>query len=765
MHARVRPAAAGDALRLSLALVAGVLMVHAAATISFPGLVPLAAALALPALVRWPGRASWGAALLGALVALWAGRAYLDDRWPADRHGQMRDVVGHVASLPERAGPADAQTLRFEFEPIDPALPRRLRVSWYRTDATVRGGQCWRMSLRLRTPHGSANPRGFDYEGWLYRRGIGAVATVRDAARCDATRSMPVLRARQALVDAIDGWLATHPSRAMVSALTVGDDAGFSDAQWDVFRRTGTSHLVAISGFNIAILAAVAYVFVRWTWPLSRHLAARWPAQKGAAVAAAFAGLAYGLLAGWESPAQRAALMLGLLLFATLPGRSADPLRGLACALALMLVSAPAAVLSSGMWLSFAAVAAIFYSTTGRLRRAPAWRLALVLQAMLSVLLAPLTLYFFSGAAWLGPLVNLVAVPVMTVLTPLVLAAMAAAWAFGDIGVRALVLVADALHGIETALAWLASSAPAAWLPAAPPLAALALALFGAVMAFAPRGWPLRALAVPCFLPLLWPPQLPVRGPFEITVLDVGQGLSVLVRTRHHVLLYDAGPAFEEGFDAGESVVAPAILGLGRRGIDLLLLSHGDGDHAGGMEAVRRLVRVDAELGTPGSVACRDGQRWRWDGVEFEILHPANGDPDARSDNDRSCVLRVTADGLVALLAGDIEQAAEARLLRDHADQLRADVLIAPHHGSRTSSTEAFVQAVAPSVVVFGAAWRSHFRHPRPEVVDRYVAIGARPLTTGVEGAIRIWRETDGGIGTRSWRREVARFWNAPPEP
>lgn len=766
MHARVRPIAAGDARRLILALVAGVLTVHAAAVICYPWLPPLAPALALPALLPWRGRALWGALLLGALLAVLSGQRYLDDRWPAHRHGEVMDVVGHVASLPERTGSEGARTLRFEFEPHDPTLPRRVRASWYRTDATLRAGECWRLQLRLRTPHGSFNPQGFDYEGWLYRRGVGALATVRGAERCDVERWMPVLRARQALVDRLDVWLSRHPSRAMVAALTVGDDSAFGDAQWDVFRRTGTSHLVAISGFNIAILAAVAYALVRWTWPLSRRLASRLPAQKAAAIAAAGAGLSYGLLAGWESPAQRAALMLALLLFAMLPGRSADPLRGLACALGLMLAADPAAVLSSGLWLSFCAVAAIFYATTGRVRRPPAWRLALVLQMMLSVLLAPLTLYFFNGAAWLGPLVNLVAVPVMAVLTPLLIAAVATAMALGNIGVRALELVADALHLFEVALAFLSVNAPAAWLPAAPPVAALALALFGAVMLFAPRGWPLRALSLPCFLPLLVPPQVPVRGPFELTAFDVGQGLSVLVRTDHHVLLYDAGPAFEDGFDAGESVVAPGILGLGRRRVDLLLLSHGDGDHAGGVGAVRQLVRVADELGTPESRPCRDGQRWHWDGVDFEILHPPDGDdPRATSDNDRSCVLRVSGGGFTALLAGDIEQGAETRLLEAHGARLRADLLVAPHHGSRTSSTEEFVQAVSPQVVLFGAAWRSHFRHPRPEVVERYVTIGARPLTTGVEGAIRAWREPDGEIGTESWRREAARFWNAPAEP
>jgi competence protein ComEC len=254
-----------------------------------------------------------------------------------------------------------------------------------------------------------------------------------------------------------------------------------------------------------------------------------------------------------------------------------------------------------------------------------------------------------------------------------------------------------------------------------------------------------------------------VSAPFELTVLDVGQGLAVLVQTPNHALLYDAGPAFEDGFDAGEAVVAPYVLGLGRPGVERLLLSHGDSDHAGGVAAVRRLLRIGDELGTPDHPACVDGQYWDWDGVRFELLHP-DGEP-GWSDNDRSCVLRVSAPRFSALLSGDIERAAEERLLQVHREALDVDVLIAPHHGSRTSSTEAFVQATSAQWVVFGAAWRSHFRHPRPEVVARYEAAGARTLTTGVEGAIRIRPGPDGAVQTQSWRREARRFWNAAAEP
>lgn len=759
MDARVR-AAATDLRVVSLAFVAGVLGLHAATQIPAWHWLAL---LSAPALLPWAGRAIWAAFALGGLVAALHGQHYLDERWPAARHGEEIELQGHVASLVERSLARESdgtRTLRFAFEPLDAALPSRIRVSWYRSDAQPRGGECWTLRLKLRTPHGSANPGAFDYEGWLYRKGIAAVATVRAGTRCEAPRAMPILRARQALMDRFEAWLPAHPAAAMVAALTVGADSGFSDADWTVFRETGTSHLVAISGFNVAILAGVAFVLLRWTWPLSIRLATRLPAQKAGRIAAAIAGLAYGLLAGWESPAQRAALMLALLLFAALPDRRADPVRVLALALLLMLAFDPAAVLSPGLWLSFGAVAAIYFAAAGRLRLPPAWRVAIQVQLLLSVMLAPLTLYFFHGAAWLGPLVNLVAVPLMALLTPLLLAAVALALAWPALGVPALMGIAELLHALQLGLAWIAAHAPAAWMPAAPPWPALLLALFGAGLLFAPRGWPLRALALPLFLPLALPPQEPSASPFELSALDVGQGLAVLVRTAHHTLLYDTGPAFEDGFDAGESVVAPFVLGLGRAGVDRVLISHGDRDHAGGLAAVRKLLNVGEELGT--AAPCAEGQRWDWDGVRFELLHPDAGE---WSDNNRSCVLRVSTPAFSALLAGDIERGAEARLLRDHAERLRADVLIAPHHGSKTSSTESFVQAVRPELVIFAAGWRSHYGHPRADVVARYAALGARPLTTGVEGAIRIWRDADGAVQARSWRRERRRFWNAPPEP
>lgn len=762
MDAGKRAAPAPADLRvLIVVFTLGVLFVHAQ-----PALPP-AAWLLLPLVLALP-RTSWRAPLLWAAagVALSLGHAQLRlaERWPTARHGEEVTVQGWVASLPESARDphrAETRTWRFRFDPADPALPDHLRVSWYRSEQQPRAGECWQLRLKLRTPHGSLNPGGFDYEAWLFRQGIGGLATVRAAQRCAADGGYRLLRLRQALVEALQRWLPGHPALPLVMALTVGEQSAIDDEHWDVFRRTGTSHLVAISGFNVAIVAGFAFFVGRWLWCLWPPLLLRLPAPKAGWIASGVVAVAYAGLAGFEAPVLRATLMLLFVITAGFANRLGQPSRVLALAWLLILALDPLAVLSPGLWLSFGAVAAIFYATGSR-AAAPHWlRASVSLQLMLSLALLPLTLLFFHGLSWPAPLVNLVAVPLFALLTPWLLLAMALSALWPAAGVPLLGWGADALslihQGLEAAAAW-----PVAWIGWSPSLPALALAFCATILLFAPRGLPLRGLALLCCVPALLPPsQAPRRG-FELAVLDVGQGLAVVVRTAHHVLLYDAGPAFEDGFDAGESVVAPYLLTRGIHRLDRLLLSHGDNDHAGGVEAVRRLLRVDDERGTPGHPPCIEGLRWNWDGVAFETLHP-DGEG-GWSDNNGSCVLRVAWQGQVALLSGDIEKAAERRLLEDHGEQLRADILIAPHHGSRTSSTPAFVAAVAPRYVIYGAAWRSHFGHPRPEVAARYAQLGARQFVTGVVGAVEMRPEGE-GWQIREWRREAAHFWNALPAP
>jgi competence protein ComEC len=755
-----RPAGA-DLRVLILCFTLGVLSLHAWRELP-PWLVlaPLLLA-ALPG-----GRYRWHFLFLalGLGLTLWQAQRELDQRWPASRHGEVLTLKGKVSSLPEAGHDPrepEQKVWRFRFDPeAAQGLPRHLRVSWYRTQEPLRAGECWQLELKLRTPRGSMNPGGFDYEGWLLREGIGATATVRKARRCGEGEGLLALRQR--LRDALEAWLPDHPAAPMVVALTLGDQSGLRDADWETFRLTGTSHLVAISGFNIAIVAALGFFLGRWLWTLWPPLLLRLPAQKAGWLVSGLFAVAYGAVAGFEAPVARATLMALFVIVAGFANRLGQPSRVLALAWFAVLVIDPLAITSPGLWLSFGAVAAIFYVGGGRL--APHWLRALVmLQLMLTVVLMPLTLHFFHGLSWPAPLVNLLAVPAFALLTPLLLLAMLLAALWPAAGVPLLGWSADALQwlrlGLEAAAQW-----PQAWIAWSPAWPALLLALLGAVLLFAPRGLPLRPLALLCFLPLAFPPSLaPRAGSVELTALDVGQGLAVVVRTASHSLLYDAGPAFEEGFDAGESVVVPYLLGRGVHRLDRLLLSHHDNDHAGGVGAVLRRLPVAQQYGTPGQAPCLEGMRWTWDGVAFETLHPQG--QDSGPDNNRSCVLRIEAGGQVALLTGDIERAAERELLQRHGGRLRATVLLSPHHGSRTSSTPEFVAAVQPQWVIHPAAWRSSFGHPRQEVVARYDAQGARQLVTGVEGMIRLQLPAEAGLQPERWRRLAGRWWNAPAEP
>ena len=761
MDSGQRPAGA-DLRVLTLCFTLGALSLHAWREL--PPWYLLAPPL-LVALPRWRYRWHFLFLSLGLGVTLWQGQRELEQRWPVARHGELLTLQGHVSSLPEQGQDPRVpgqKIWRFRFDPeAAEGVPRHLRVSWYRTQQIVRAGECWQFEMKLRSPHGSMNPGGFDYEAWLLREGIGGTATVRQAQRCGEGSGLLALR--QGLRDAIESWLPGHPAAPMVAALTLGDQSGLRDADWEAFRLTGTSHLVAISGFNIAIVATLGFFLGRWLWTLWPPLLLSVPAQKAGWVLSGLFAIAYGAVAGFEAPVARATLMALFVIVAGFANRLGQPSRVLALAWLAVLLADPLAITSPGLWLSFGAVAAIFYVGGGRLAQ-PHWLRALVLlQLMLTVMLMPLTLYFFHGVSWPAPLVNLLAVPAFALLTPLLLLAMLLAALWPALGVPLLGWSADALQwlrlGLESASQW-----PGAWLAWSPSWPALLLALLGAVLLFAPRGLPLRPLALLCFLPLAFPPSLaPPPGKAELSVLDVGQGLAVVVRTANHALLYDAGPAFEEGFDAGESVVVPYLLSRGIHRLDRLLLSHDDNDHAGGVAAVLRRLPVGEQYGTPGQASCAQGLNWSWDGVDFEVLHPSL--EGGGSDNNRSCVLRIEAGGQVALLTGDIERAAEQALLQRHGGRLRSDLLLSPHHGSRTSSSPDFVVAVQPRWVIHPAAWRSFFGHPRPEVVERYEAVGAVQFVTGIEGMLRLQLPAETGVPPERWRPEAGRWWNAPAQP
>jgi len=761
-------------LRLILVYTVAVL-----ATQALPALPPwwVGALLLGVAALPWRYRPLMFAFAVGFALTLWRAETRLSERWPETRQGEERTVTGYIASLPERAQaqwaarhPGDAtapeNSWRFTFAPDQAGLPSRIRSSWYRTPETPRGGECWRLTLKLKSPRGSQNPEGFDYEGWLFRQGIGANATVRAAERCGAASNFPVLRWRQAIRDRLEATLPGSPARAVLTALVLGDASGLRDEDWDAFRLTGTSHLVAISGFNLAIVAGFVFFVLRWLWGAWPMLTNRLPAQQAGAMGAAVVATLYALLAGFEPPVTRALAMLLIGLVAIFLYRTAHPFRVLGLAWGAILLLDPFAVLSAGLWLSFGAVAAILWLGSGRLAKVSAWRMAIRVQLLLTLLLAPLTLFFFQGTGWIAPFVNLVAVPWFALLTPLALVAVLLLWIAPAMATPLLQLTEAALAATQTALHAMAQSHAQGWLAAAPPSAALALALFGAVLLTAPRGLPLRWLGLLCLLPLAVPPQTsPLRG-FTLTALDVGQGLAVVVRTANHTLLFDTGPAYDDGFDAGRAVVVPYLLGQGVRQLDTLLVSHGDLDHRGGAPAVRAALHPREERGAAGT-PCQAGQHWEWDDVRFTVLNgPTDAVGESSPDNNGGCVLRIETGKHAALLPADIERDAEARLLRGNPAMLKADVLLAAHHGSRTSSTAAFAEAVNPELVIFSAGYANSYHHPRPEVVSRFERLGSALHMTGHEGALTVQVDPETGVGeVKAWRQQWPRYWWAHPLP
>lgn len=708
-----------------------------------------ALAVALP---RWPGRLLVLAFALGAAWAGWQAGQALEQRLPAARDGERATLTGHIEGLPE----ADAFRTRFQF--VTETVPHRVRVSWYDQAPALAPGDCWRLTLGLSAPHGSLNPGSFDYEGWLWRKRIGATGYVREAEPCGAG-GWTVDRWRQGLSQAINAALDGAPVAALIRALAVGDRGGLGEAQWRVLRRTGTSHLVAISGLHIGLIATLVFLALRWLAPRLPG-GARVSALSVAAMGAAVAAVGYAALAGFALPTQRALVMTAVVLIAVVLRRRVAPSRLLALAAIAVLALDPFALLAPGFWLSFGAVAWILFLVGGRVEP-PRWRFWLWLQPALVLGLMPLTLYWFGEASLAAPLANGLLIPAFGVVVPLVLAAVLATALAPALGAPLLSAVAWLLSVGWAGLEWLAGLPLTHFALPMPSLPALVAALAGIAVLLAPRGVPARWLGLAGLLPLLLPPATPAPGDFRLTVLDVGQGLAAVVRTSDHALLFDAGPRFRTGFDAGAALVLPYLRAAGITRLDTAIVSHGDIDHRGGWPAVREGIVVGRVLGAAGR-PCRAGQGWRWDGVRFEILHPP---PGAWSDNDASCVLRVTGPGGTALLTGDIERDAEQQLIARAAD-LAADVVVVPHHGSDSSSTPAFVRRVAPRYAVVAAGWNNRWGFPDPVVAARYRQAGACLLQTGRLGAIRIAVAADGGVGRpRATRLTRRRIWHLPRPP
>ncbi len=766
------------------------------------------------ALAQWHPRRGWQRAWRGLCAcvlaiaagvgyAAWRAESRLHDALPAQWEGRDIRLVGIVDGLPAVGSNGVRFALAVEtIETPGAVVPRRLSLAWYAAwpgqaapgvaAPEVHAGERWQLTVRLKRPHGNVNPGGFDLEAWLLQqdlRATGAVREVMTNARLDAFAGRPrdhLQRLREQLrlriLTALDG----APYAGIVVALAIGDQRSIPDAQWTVLNRTGIGHLVSISGLHVTVFAAFVGGLVYAMARRSVRLTSRWPARQPAAVIGLLAAAAYVALAGAEVPALRTLAMLAVAAAAIVSGRFASVTLVWLWALVAVLLWDPWASLTPGFWLSFGAVGMLLYAAAGRLasptslthgaRMVATVREGAHAQWVVTLGLTPLTLLLFGQSSLVAPLANAVAIPLVTiVVVPLALLGI-------FVPVDLLFVAAHAaLVPLMRGMEWLAQLPDAAWQQHAPPVWAAAAGLVGIALLLAPRGVPGRGWGWVWLLPvfLARPPPLP-EGAFRVTVLDVGQGLAAVLETRRFTLVYDTGPRYTEMTDAGNRIVAPFLRAAGLRRIDGLMLSHQDIDHAGGLRSLAALVPVGwfaSSLSADHAImpvfadrveaiACQAGQQWTWDGVRFTVLHPTPLEyADAYSkSNDRSCVLRVDSAHGSALFTGDIEARTEVRLASQDPAALRADVMLVPHHGSRTSSTPVFLRAVKPAFAIVSSGYRNRFGHPRADVLARYRVAGVQVVRTDHDGAITFTFAAGVPLRATSARENSLRYWHDRPD-
>lgn len=734
----------------------------------------------------------------------------LSEELPTELEGVPLVLTGRITQLPQWM----ADGVRFEFVAeqveadglstsagVDAArperlrrVPRRLLVTWVAPSesAASRGapvdltaGQRWRLPLRLKRPHGLVNPHGFDRELWLFEQGWRATASVRTgkSARAEKLASgvcCAVERWRDAARSRLRAHLGTGPETGVLAALILGDQGAIDSRDWTVFRQTGVAHLMAISGLHITALAWWASRMVAWAWRRHPRWALRWPAPWVGDGVGLVVAMAYAWFAGWGVPAQRTVWMLAVWVLGRRIGwRWPGPTVALLVA-GVVVVIDPWSVLQAGFWLSFVAVWLLMGAGAGQEERrsdeGPLWgrwrravQEALHTQWIATVGLAPWTVWLFGQFSWVGLPANLLAVPWVTIgVTPLALAGLlwppcweAAAWLVG--GLRGL---------LTQAAQWPLASQTFA----ASPWGWSALGGFGALLVVLPLPWRVRTLGVVLLVPMLWPAiERPAPGTYTLMAVDIGQGNAVWIRTATHDLLYDTGPAWGTQADAGDRVLVPLLSAQGVQRLDAMVLSHRDSDHTGGAGSVLHVVGAELlysslEAGHPllalvHHAPCVEGMTWVWDGVRFEFLHPtAQALQEAEAfpgwkPNARSCVLRIGGDTDGALLVGDIEREQELTLLNLKERAMHAEVLLVPHHGSKTSSSAAWLRAVSPRWAVIQAGYRNRYGHPATEVLQRYRNEGIAVIRSDLCGAWRWDSATGRGECERVRRR---RYWHAP---
>ena len=719
--------------------------------------------------------------------AAWQAEQRLAVSLPDEWQGRDIEVTGVVAELPRHY----ERGLRFGFDvekvltPLA-SVPQHIYLSTYYDQQGaplgLRAGERWRLTLRLKQPHGSSNPHGFDFEVWALENNVRAVGYVHNKGnnlRLDALALDTLPRGffyrieswRETVRDKFSATLGSAPYAGALSALAIGDQSSIPSAQWQVFTRTGVNHLMSISGLHITMLASFGFALAYWLWRRSARLTLWLPARKAAALVALLVALGYALLSGFAVPAQRTVYMVGAVAAALWLNRNFSLGQILGIALLGVLIPDPWAVMSPGFWLSFGAVALILYVTAQRIGPSHWLSEYATVQWAMTIGLIPMLLALFQQVSLVSPIANAFAIPLVS----LIVVPLALLGAVVPLDVP-LWLAHIVMDWAMVLLEWLSALPQAVWTQHAPPAWSIAAGMLGVLWLLLPRGFPARWLGFILLLPMfLNTPEPPAQGTLRLIIFDVGQGLAVAAQTRNHALLYDTGPDFSGDADSGNRILIPTLRALSISKLDGLMLTHDDTDHTGGAASVMQAMPIgwlSSSLpdGHPllqqATIAqrCMDGQSWKWDGLDFEVLHPdAASYADAKiRKNNRGCALRISAGNQHVLLAADIEKESEQRLIKEHAGKLPATLLVVPHHGSKTSSTIEFVATTLPDYAVFTAGYRNHFGHPRAEVVQRYADSGAELLRSDEDGAILVEMSAQ-GIQVERYRKTHRRYWTHAP--
>ncbi len=674
----------------------------------------------------------------------------MNDRLDGSLEGQNVIVEGRVSGLPNYFD----RGVRFGFEidniaGISPnRVAKTVRISWYSGSAKVAVGDRWRLEIRLKRPHGNFNVAGFDYQTWLFTNGYRATGYVRESQHNELLGQNAWWyqsgiwreRAAERLGKAVTG----ADMRGLIKALVIGAKDEISNQQWNILRKTGTAHLMAISGLHIGFVAGFGFFVIKWIW--GRFGSLRIAPPVAGAVASIAIAIFYAALAGFSLPTQRALIMLLVVMGGVLLQRNLVPTRGISVALFLTVLLNPLAVLSAGLWLSFTAVAAIVYVVVGRVAvpRKSVWSYQIPVAT--AVGLVPLLSLYFQQFSLIAPIANMLVVPVIgLVVVPNCLIGAILTFCLPDLAHLLLGLAELVLRMAWIVLDVLSQIPFADWSLPQPPLWVIGIAFLSIAVLFMPKGLPGRWLGLIGLLPLCFPILRPPEfGIAKVSMLDVGQGLSTVVQTQRHCLVFDTGARFSETFNMGSAVVIPFLRKHSLKKVDVLVISHGDNDHIGGASALAKEIDItQVYTSVPEQVTwasarlCHAGQNWRWDGVEFRILSPIqflSGE-----GNENSCVLQIlAANGDSLLITGDIEAKAETMLTNEYGNKLHSKYLVVPHHGSNTSSTAAFLAVVDPDFGLVSAGYKNRYGFPSPAVLHRLDRSGVSVLITAESGAIQI---------------------------